>query len=322
MRVEDMSARIADVLDAPEVEHLAILSGGASRETWSFVARGRDGARQRYILQIARRVKDHDSVSEAAIMTAAASAGVPVARIVRSSNDGEFLGGRFMIAEFVEGETLGPRILRDPAFADARRALPGQFGRALAAIHTLPVSLIPRGSEAGEDILDQMRRELDELGEPHPAFEVGIRWLADHRPENAIRKFVHGDFRLGNVIVHPEEGLVAVLDWELSRIGAPAEDIAWVCLKPWRFGGAGYVAGIAPLRELLNAYEDAGGGRVAVEDVRWWVICGTVRWGIGCVIQARAHLDGERVSHELAAIGRRACENEYDLLRLIGSNEA
>jgi aminoglycoside phosphotransferase (APT) family kinase protein len=315
MDIQTTAEALAGILDVGSVDQFVPLSGGASRETWSFVAHDASPGGRKLILQIARRDEGHDSEAEARIMTAAKAAGVPVASIVHSSNDVAVLGGPFVVSEFVDGETLGPRILRDAKFDTVRARLPAQFGRALAAIHRMPVELAPAVLQ--EDILDQARREIDELGEPHPAFEIALKWLEANRRPDATQSFVHGDFRLGNMIVDASTGVRAILDWELARVRNPAEDIAWACLKPWRFGAPGYVAGIAPLRELLDAYEAAGGSVIDPNEVKWWEICGVLRWGIGCVIQAKAHANGERVSHELAAIGRRACENEYDLMRLI-----
>jgi hypothetical protein len=51
--------------------------------------------------------------------------------------------------------------------------------------------------------------------------------------------------------------------------------------------------------------------------VFWWEVLGTWKWGIMCILQANAHLSGAARSHELAAIGRRVCENEFDLLTML-----
>ena len=64
---------------------------------------------------------------------------------------------------------------------------------------------------------------------------------------------------------------------------------------------------------MFEAYEAAGGGAVDPEVVRWWEVLGTLKWGVMCIMQANAHLAGFSRSHELAAIGRRVCENEHDL---------
>ena len=127
---------------------------------------------------------------------------------------------------------------------------------------------------------------------------------------------LHGDFRLGNLIVGPD-GLRAVLDWELTHAGNPAEDLGWLCVKAWRFGGGPPVAGLGSREELLAAYRAAGGADISLEELRWWEILGTLRWGVICLTQAWAHLSGAHRSVELAAIGRRVCEQEWDLLLLL-----
>jgi aminoglycoside phosphotransferase (APT) family kinase protein len=123
---------------------------------------------------------------------------------------------------------------------------------------------------------------------------------------------VHGDFRLGNVIVG-EQGLNAVIDWELAHVGDPMEDLGWLCVKAWRFGGGPPVAGLGSYDDLVGPYEAARGVAVDRVAMHWWEVLGTWKWAIMCILQASAHLSGASRSHELAAIGRRVCENEYDL---------
>jgi hypothetical protein len=121
---------------------------------------------------------------------------------------------------------------------------------------------------------------------------------------------------MGNLLVGPE-GLRGVLDWELAHGGDPAEDIGWLCAPAWRFGGSGDVGGVGSVDELLAAYESAGGGRIDPATVHWWQVYATVKWATICALQASAHLSGATRSVELAAIGRRVCESEWDLCALL-----
>jgi hypothetical protein len=88
-------------------------------------------------------------------------------------------------------------------------------------------------------------------------------------------------------------------------------------VRSWRFGGPLPVAGIGSREELLAAYVKAGGPVVDLPTLLWWEAYGTLRWGVICVQQAAAHLSGAVRSVELAAIGRRVCEVELDLLDLV-----
>ena len=99
-----------------------------------------------------------------------------------------------------------------------------------------------------------MRDGLDLVEEARPAFELALRWLHEHRPAPGPVRVVHGDFRIGNLLVD-ETGLQAVLDWELATLGDPLEDLGWVCVRAWRFGGEGEVGGVGPSEDLLDAYE-------------------------------------------------------------------
>ncbi|MHB8593548.1 MAG: phosphotransferase family protein, partial [Acidimicrobiales bacterium] len=298
-----------------EVGDLTRLSGGSSRETWGFSARRPDGGVERLVL---RRDPPGTGSSglplETDVLAAAARAGVPVPRLVAAGGASGVLGGAFVVVEHVDGETIPRRILRDERFASARGVLAAQCGEILAAVHRIPPADVP--GLTGGDQLEQLRSLLDTLGQPHPALELGLRWLAANRLPRSAEVVVHGDFRNGNLIVGPD-GVRAVLDWELAHRGDPLEDLGWLCVKAWRFGSALPAGGFGTVDELVDAYERAAAVHVDRRALAWWEMLGTLRWGIICIVQAMTHTSGALRSVELAAIGRRVCEVEWDLLELL-----
>jgi aminoglycoside phosphotransferase (APT) family kinase protein len=302
---DDLADALAAVLGATEIAGLTRLSGGASRDTWRFEADDHP-----LILQRQREGNGRDMAIETAALRAAAAVGVPTATIVAASTDPTDLGAAYMIVSLVDGETTARKILRDERYSHARQALPAQLAAALVRLHAIDPATIP--GLADTDQVEQYREVLDTLGEPHPTFELALRWLDVNRPPTLGGIVVHGDFRLGNLIVG-DDGLRAVLDWELVHLGDPMEDLGWLCVKAWRFGSPRPVAGITGYEQLFEAYESAGGGVVEPDIVHWWEVLGTLKGGIMCIAQANAHLTGVTRSHELAAIGRRVCENEHDL---------
>ncbi len=299
------------------VRDLHRLSGGASRVTSAFELEVPGAPPRRLILQMERgegATQGGKVAMERALLEAARAAGVPVPAVVAMGTR-DAVGADWLVVERLEGETIPRKILRDAAWADARHALAAQCGRALAGIHTIDPDAIAGLPPA--DPLGDPLPYLDALGEVRPALELGVRWLDAHPPEPGPRVTLHGDFRFGNFLVAPE-GLRGVLDWELAHAGDAAEDIGWLCAPAWRFGGRGVVGGFAALDEFLAAYESAGGARVEPERVHWWQVYATVKWATICVLQASAHLSGAARSVELAAIGRRVCESEWDLFSLLG----
>ena len=295
------------------VDELHRLSGGASRETWGLTLDGVPLVLQRERPGGIRT--GGGMAAEAGLIRAAAAEGVPVADVVATgSGDDDGLGAPWIVARRVEGETIARRILREDTYAEARTLLAGQCGAALAAIHRVDPDSVTGLHEMEQ--VSQFRDLIDALGQPHPAFELGLLWLEANRPPPSGRAVVHGDFRNGNLIVGPE-GLRAVLDWELAHLGDPMEDLGWLCVRAWRFGGDGPVGGFGTREDLYEAYEAAGGRPVDPAVARWWEVLGTLKWGVMCIIQAATHLTGQSRSVELAAIGRRVCEQEYDLLALI-----
>jgi len=303
----DVLARLAVLLGGP-VERLERLSGGASRETWAFRAEERDLVLRRD--PPGRPAEFGSMATEGAVIAACAAAGLAVPAVV-AVDDGGCLGTPGLVMTRVEGETLARRILREPRFAAARGRLVGQLASFLAGLHRLPPAAVPGLVEV--DPLGFIVEMYDGVEDVSPTFDTVLRWLERHRPDRSRTTIVHGDFRLGNVIV-AEDGLRAVLDWELVHLGDPLEDLAWLCVKAWRFGARPEAAGVGTLDELLSAYEAAGGGPVDRDAFRWWLVQKTLQWGVICMRQAAAHLTGAQPSVELAAIGRRVAEQEWDLL--------
>ena len=320
---KELSPRLTKVLEtalgvSTTIENLRALTGGASRTTWAFDAVTGE-QRRSLILRTGPPDDVHAGMElEARSQAAAAAAGAPVPRILVAADSPAAIGNPFLICDEIKGETIVRRIQRqlDDADGHAGRArLLGQCAQALAAIHRADADdpSLTRG-----DQLLEWRERLDVMGDTTATFEWGFRWLAARRPPSSPAVLVHGDFRMGNLIVEGSE-LAAVLDWELVHVGEAYEDLAWFCIRAWRFGapaslGAG---GLGSIEDFLDAYELASGTTVDRVAFHWWLVLATLRWGVICRHQAERHLSGQARSVELAAIGRRVCETEWDLLDLL-----
>jgi len=311
---------IARFVEGPvEVDGLRRFSGGASRETWSVDAIDAAGRIHRLVLRRdpPTQASAANRATEFAVLSAADAGGVPVPRVRALLADNDGLGAGFLM-DRVDGETIPRHILRDPEFETARALLTEQAGSIAARIHAVDLGSLPQlPVMSAYQQVEQQRALLDAFDEPHPALELGLRWLGQHVPADPPPTLVHGDYRNGNFIVGPD-GIRAVLDWELAHLGDPTEDLGWLCVKSWRFGNAGQVAGgFGALDDLLAAYAGAGGAPVDEETVRFWVVLGTVKWGVICAGQALAFVNGILRNVEMAALGRRVAEMEWDLLDLL-----
>jgi aminoglycoside phosphotransferase (APT) family kinase protein len=330
---DELERRMRDFLAAATgsaavaIEHLRRVPGGASRETWAFDASFDHGPPRELILRRdpGRTSVGSDRALEFRVLQAAHAAGVPVPKVLWLGDDPAILEGRFFIMERITGETLARRLLREPAYEGAREVMTGQLGEILARIHAVPIddqaleglpgardTAHPAAAELGR--YEQLYRTL--APEPHPVIEYGLRWLAARLPPSRRRVLVHGDYRIGNVLFGPE-GVRVVLDWEQAHVGDPMEDLGWMCVRAWRFGSARPVGGIGERDEFFRAYERGGGETVDSEVVRFWEALGDLKWAVICIAQAKTYLDGGVKSVELASIGRRTAEAEYDLLELV-----
>ncbi|MGE0829751.1 MAG: phosphotransferase family protein [Hyphomonadaceae bacterium] len=302
-------------LDLGTLSNLHRLSGGASQETWAFEAGGK-----RMIL---RRAPPDGGITgqaiglekEAALMMLARDAGVPSPRVraVLKPEDGV---GRGFIMDFVDGETLGGRIVKAAEAAGTGAALARQCGDILARIHAIPMNKCPElPVRTAQEMLADFRQILAMEDRPRPVFELAFRWLDQRIPERPEITLVHSDFRNGNLIIGPD-GVRAVLDWEIARFGDPMADLGWLGTACWRFGGEKPVGGFGLHEDLFAGYEAAGGAKIDPERVRFWEVLGSLRWGVMCTMSAVRFRSGPS-EVDRPMIARRASENELDLMQLI-----
>jgi aminoglycoside phosphotransferase (APT) family kinase protein len=299
------------VLGAPvEITGLHKLTGGASRETWSFRANGEALVLRRD--PPARPGHPGAMRHEADVMRACTHAGLRVPEVLLD-DDGTLFGATGLVMRHVDGETIARRILRDDQYAAARTVLVRELAEFLAGVHAIDPDEVP-GTESPDPmaIWDKYQR----LDQRSAVFDRTHEWLLAHRPPHTADALIHGDLRMGNIIVRAD-GLAAVIDWELIHRGDPHEDLAWLCLKAWRFGQALEVGGLGSIDELVTAYEAAGGRAIDPDTLRWWLVAKTFTWGVGCMLQADTHLSGRVRSVDLAAVGRRTAEQEWDLIELL-----
>lgn len=304
-----------------QVSNLARLSGGASQETWAFRIEGPTGEAS-LILRRApgARITELQAglETEAELLRLAGAAGVPVPKVRHVLAPGDHCGRGF-IMERLEGETIPRKLLRDAPFAQARERLTAQCGQALARIHALPLAGLPATlrRSPGSVRLAELHASFARLIHPNPVFALALRWLETHLPPDPPLALVHGDFRIGNLMVGPE-GLRGVLDWELAHLGDPMEDLGWICTPSWRFGQIDQpVGGFGQRQALYAAYEAAGGGRVDPDRARFWEVFGALQWGLMCAGMGELYVTGQDVSVERGMIGRRVSETEIDLLDYI-----
>jgi aminoglycoside phosphotransferase (APT) family kinase protein len=284
------------------------------------------GQRRKFIIQLGSETFDAVAgivpqitpTEQARLMIAAARVGAPAPPVVAILEPADALGEGY-ITERVAGETLGARIVRDERYAAARSVMARQCGEILAAIHRIDFAAAPflMRQEAAEHVAAH-RRIVDNYNFRLPALDLALRWAAENVPRNQRHAVLHGDFRMGNMIVG-EEGIRCVLDWELAQTGDPMQDLGWLCIRTWRFGGAGPVGGFGSREDLFTAYERASGHPVDPGHVRFWEAFGNVKWAVDCLLLGTRGV-GE-VGIERSAIGRRIEEPLWDFFNLIERRE-
>ena len=213
-------------------------AGGQSNPTYLLTAGNR-----RYVLR--RKPPGvllpsaHAVEREYRVIEALADSGVPVPRVLLLCTDESVIGSTFYLMTFVEGRSFW-----DPSLPgmtpEQRAAIYEEMNRVIATLHSVDYAaagLVGFG-RPGQYLKRQIERWTRQYRasetERIDAMERLIEWLPAHVPAADETSLVHGDFRIDNLIFHPNEPRVlAVLDWELSTLGHPLADFAYHCMT-WR----------------------------------------------------------------------------------------
>ena len=301
------------------------LSGGANQETYRVEARTDSGTRTIAIRRSVGGLANPATPgypglrAEAMLMKVARAAGVPEPEVYWIFEAGDGLGEGFAM-QWIDGETLGKRIVNSDDLADARTKLAFQCGQILARIHA-----VDTGGELGQLLhtiapdafLEQTYARYRNFDTPQPMIDYTARWLRERLPKTPELRLVHNDFRNGNIMVS-RTGVVAVLDWELAHIGDPMRDLGWLCTNSWRFGRSDLpVGGFGTYEDLFAGYESVTGIPMDRDRVEFWEVFGSFWWAVGCLEMANAYRGGIDRGIERAAIGRRTSECQVDCVNLI-----
>ena len=307
------------------------LSSGASQESYRITVRTREGERRYCLRRVPGgergvRMREKPSLAtEANLMCLAGKAGVPEPRVILQLEAQDGLGEGFLM-EWLDGETLGSRIVRAEELAGARGTLARDCGRILARIHAIDVD----GARLRDALDTYSPREVviesweryQAMHVPQPMIDYTARWLLENEPKPVPPALVHGDFRNGNLIVGTD-GIRAVLDWELAHLGDPMRDLGWLCTRSWRFGRNELaVGGFGTREQLFAGYAEVSGLTPDAARVRYWEIFGSWWWAVGCLQMAQYYRDGHDRSVERLAIGRRSSECQFDCVNLLIPGEA
>ena len=278
------------------VEGVARLSGGASKEQFSFLLTWRpDGAAGPVTERLMLRMDPSEAIVETHRLREwevlrAVRGTVPVPEVLWLDEEGEALGRPALIARFLEGTVRPPGADRmsgvgmyfDPAL---RAALKEQFVAILARIHgldwrtkSLPSFAVPESgtTQAVDWALGLWERAWHEdTLDAHPIMERAALWLREHRPVVARPVLVHGDYRSGNFMYDDALAINAIFDWELAYLGDYHDDLAWASLT--LFGGldeagAGLASSLLPEAEFLALYERLSGNPVDPERLFYYRI--------------------------------------------------
>jgi aminoglycoside phosphotransferase (APT) family kinase protein len=264
--------------------------GGQSNPTYYLAAGGRE-----YVLRRKPPGKllpsAHAVDREYRVITALGKTGFPVPRTFALCEDDSVIGTAFYVMDCVHG-----RIITDMAIPAVtpreRRLIYESLVDVLARLHTVDWRALGLADFGRPD--NYVARQLHRWTQQYRASETEkiesmehlIPWLAAHIPPGDETSLVHGDFRLGNVIVHPTQSrVVAVLDWELSTLGHPLADLAYNCA--WTYRVTRELDGLADTNlvelgipaesEYVAAYCRRA-GRGAIPDWEFYLAFAMFRW--------------------------------------------
>ena len=241
-------ARLADYLathlqgySAPL--HVEKFRGGQSNPTYLLTC-GEGTSEQQYVLRRKPPGKllpsAHAIEREYRVLTALGKQGLPVPRTYMLCENSEIIGTPFFLMDFVRGRIFWDATLPECS-KEERREIYNAMAETLAKLHSVDYNATGLsdygkvGDYFARQITRWSRQYKDSETDPIEAMDLLIEWLPTHIPTDDQTTIVHGDFRLDNLIFHPDRPeIIAILDWELSTLGHPLADLTYF-LMTWQF---------------------------------------------------------------------------------------
>ena len=282
----------------------APVAGGFSKETILLTLDGTNGTEEVVLRKVAAgRVAD-SLAREFDVLRFVAGHGLTVARPLWLDPDGATLGGPLFATTRMPGRTVGtvsgPDDGATPAVA---RELASLLGR-LHALDVTGLASTPRPAMVADAELlaavDEREKIVRQAADALPdtpglaLHHVLLSWLRENMPTpRTAAVLVHGDVGFHNLLV--DHGRVsALLDWELSHRGRPAEDLAYV--RP-------SVESLLPWEEFLDVYLGAGGVPVDLEELRFFTVWQDVWRAVSCLrLRTKFVLDPVRLSDGVSGL--------------------
>jgi aminoglycoside phosphotransferase (APT) family kinase protein len=317
-RIEAYLRHVLPDAEDVRIDEFARIHGGASRETYRLRLRYRaDGAELERRLILRRdppgSLIDTDRRDEFNAYRAFHGTDVPVPEALWLEEDASWLDYPFFVMEELRGFEASPQAILLSPYVEKAEHIAQQKWTILGAIAA--------ADPAALGLLEQMeavpesacwKRELDywegvidedEL-EPQPIARAAIRWLRRNPPPPPARlSVVHGDYRTGNFLYDSEGTIRGILDWEMSHLGDPLEDLAWSINRVWCWGRDERVGGLVPREQAIRIWEQAVGRRADPAGLHWWELFSSVKGQGIWTSSAREYLDGSNRDPILALSG-------------------
>jgi aminoglycoside phosphotransferase (APT) family kinase protein len=265
---------------AVELETFERRSPGFSWITYSFTARDQSGQRRKLILRVGPTnglFAPYSVLPQVYALQSMENSRVPVPRLVCYSQQGANIGFPFFISEHVAGDVAAPW-LGSGATEEHRRGIVMQFLDILAELHTIDwqhlplrelLDKIPSGERTERASLTAWRALVSRpLIRYYPLLDWAGLWLHENCPMPPRKTIVHGDYRVGNFL--EENGsITAILDWELTHIGDPHEDLGWA-LVPTFNGGSRKLYGVMERSEVIDRYQNKSGITLSARSLAYY----------------------------------------------------
>jgi aminoglycoside phosphotransferase (APT) family kinase protein len=261
-----------------EIGEFSRKSAGFSWITYSFVMRPPSGPARKLILRVGPPnglFAPYSVLPQVLALQSMAGTRVPVPALVSFDQAGAEIGFPFFICEHVEGEVPAPWAGSE-LDEGHRRDIARQFIAILGELHKLDWRERPLASLQGDGREREEIRAISvwraSLARPtaryYPLLDWGGRWLAENCPQPPRRTIVHGDYRIGNFLER-ERKITAILDWELTHLGDPHEDLAWA-LMPTFNAGSRKLYGVVERQEVVDLYQRASGIPISAKSLAFY----------------------------------------------------